>query len=95
MTDRDDTEDPFDPDADEEMTREVQLVEDESGFWTVVDSEHGAVGDAPTKAAGLALMEEYLEDMGVDIPDVDPEAPSEKLDRDPKLPPRPDADDSP
>ncbi len=78
-------------DNDGESEREVQLVEDEGGFWTLVDSERGAVGDAPTKAAGLALMEQYLEDMdGVSIPDVEPEEPSdERPDRDPKLPPEP------
>jgi hypothetical protein len=76
--------------ADGESEREVQLVEDEGGFWTLVDSDRGAVGDAPTKAAGLTLMEQYLEDMeGVSIPDVEPEEPSERPDRDPKLPPEP------
>ena len=79
-----------DEDADEEPTREIQLIEDESGFWTLVDSERGAIGDAPTKAAGLHLMEQVLEDMdGVTIPDVEPEEPSERPDRDPKLPPEP------
>ncbi|MFW5935427.1 MAG: hypothetical protein ACOCSD_04470 [Halolamina sp.] len=74
---------------DEEPSREIQLVEDQAGFWTLVDSERGAVGDAPSKAAGLALMEQYLEDMGVEIPDVEPAVPSEPPNRDPKLPPEP------
>lgn len=78
----------------EESPHEIQLVEDEGGFWTLVDSERGAVGDAPTKAAGLALMEQYLEDMDVEIPDVEPEEPSERPERDPKLPSQPDVDET-
>jgi hypothetical protein len=77
-----------------ESEREIQLVEDDSGFWTLVDSAHGAVGDAPTKAAGLTLMETYLEDIDVDIPDVIPEEPPED-DRPEQFPPAPsDLDDS-
>ena len=74
-----------------ESEREVQLIEDESGFWTLVDSKRdGAVGDAPTKAAGFALMEQYLEELDdVSIPDVEPKEPVEHPDRDPKLPPQP------
>lgn len=71
-----------------ESNREIQLVEDDAGFWTLVDSEEGAVGDAPTKAAGLRLMEEYLEDIDVDIPDVEPEEPVED-DRPDQFPPDP------
>lgn len=79
-------EETVDPD-DEEVPHEIQLVQDDGGFWTLVDSERGAVGDAPTKAAGLALMERYLEDLDVDVPDVEPEIPSEPPERDPKLQP--------
>lgn len=72
--------------AENDSEREIQLVEDDSGFWTLVDSERGAVGDAPTKAAGLTLMETYLEDIDVDIPDVEPAEPSED-DRPEQFPP--------
>ncbi|WP_049979652.1 hypothetical protein [Halolamina rubra] len=75
---------------DEEQPREIHLVEEENGYWTLVDTERGAIGDAPSKAAGLHLMEQVLEEMdGVEIPDVEPEEPSERPDRDPKLPPEP------
>ncbi len=72
--------------ADDESDRELKLVESEGGWWTVVDSERGAIGDAPTKAGAFALLEQILEEMDVDIPDVEPAEPSERPDRDPKLP---------
>lgn len=76
-------------DADDDSTREIQLVENEGDWWTVVDSERGAVGDAPTKAAGLALMEEVIEEIDdVSIPDVEPEEPSEEPERE-SFPPKP------
>lgn len=75
--------------AENESEREIQLVEDDAGFWTLVDSEQGAVGDAPTKAAGLRLMEEYLDDIDDSIiPDVEPEEPVED-DRPDQFPPHP------
>lgn len=80
-------------DPEEDPEREIQLIEDDSGFWTLVDSEHGPVGDAPTKAAGLTLMEGYLEDIDVEIPDVEPAEPEED-DRPEQFPPDPaDLDD--
>lgn len=77
-------------DADaEESNREIQLIENEGGWWTVVDSERGAVGDAPTKAAGLTLMEQVIDDIDDSIiPDVEPEEPMED-DRPEKFPPHP------
>lgn len=78
---------------DDGSDREVKLVESEGGWWTVVDSERGAIGDAPTKAGGFALLEQVLEEMDVEIPDVEPAEPSERQERDPKLPGEPSTPD--
>lgn len=80
-------------DGDDDSTREIQLVENEGGWWTVVDSDRGAVGDAPTKAEGLALMEEIIEDIDdASIPDVEPAEPSEEPERE-SFPPQPSSAD--